>query len=399
MINKNFHYFNKYAAMQFANTIATKKPKVEFKNKEIDNLWKKFCIENNFEKKFYELVYKTSLYGTIFFGIYPQTITISNKKEEIPFFTIGIPIYFEKIGCIFSKLEIMIDVIKFNNTDYFIIEKWDKSETSNNKFFVSRSAQDKYGNIKKLSDINYIKLSETEFSKFDLIPYVPFFANGIGENDLFNVEQKLINDFDIHLKLLLSDSIIAKGLVYLNTPNMQGTAENVNSLLKALRDPEATVYQNKNIFSMLQQGGVQIQQGIFNGTGIIEKLRYYELQIKKFSFMKMQSSDLGTKNMHNSETELLNSDADDYVESKANICEENILMWLLIVFNEYLRIFYNLEIDVKKINVEVTGSTKYLQNIKNEYIQNQQGILNNPNKINNLNTNKQKEELNDNESY
>lgn len=358
-----------FGAKQFANSIATKAPKFKFSNSIIQAEWEVIEKYNNLLNINYKIINNSSIYGNHFLGL--------KVIENIPILITGEVIEYEMIANKIIKLDIKIDLFKnWNICEFYDLHdaKW--------KNQVQRYAFNSKNEFKSLKTIKYSG-KEQEFLITKNIPYWPFFANPLESADFENVPNELLEDWYTHLILITTDSLISKGLTHLNTPQMTGTADNIKKLKEALLDPKAVVYENTNIFSMLQQGGVQIQQGVSNYSSILEKIKFLENKIKQLAFLKKETTDLGTKNLQTSETELLNSDSDDYIELKANLMEIQWQGFLRNVFFDYLETYKKIDCFNCEIDVEVIGSTKFLQNRSNRYIQNQQGSLMNPNEINN----------------
>lgn len=370
------HPYEYYCAQQFANTIATKPPKIQFKNKQLEDIFKKDAKNNDLVKINYEIVRNSSLYGTIFFGI--STIKGIDKKNK-NMFVIGIPLNFKKVGFEIVELEMVIDIVKNNNSTYYITEKWSLDK---NKFFCKR-----YGflgtqqiNICPLRTTGWKLQKETSLNRLDnQIPYCEFLANPFSQPDLYNVPKNLFKDFDDNLEILKNDSFVNKGMIFLNFAMGATTTDAVQELNDAIKDPKKIVYQNNSPYSLISTNGgagmYQPVQGQFLGDGIITKLKFYDQKIRKFGFMRSDSTVMGTKNAHSAEIANLNQDADDYLEAKANLLEHYWKKFIDTIYGPWN------EIDDEDCEVEVIGSTKYLQNPNNVYAQNQNGILTNPNDI------------------
>lgn len=370
MINKS-NWVN-LGAKQCANSMATQKPKILFpKNSLLQKEWDLIEKHNDLLKINYNIIQNAYINSKVFLGLK----VIQNQ----PLLFLGYSNSYEMIGNKLIKLDVMIKIS--NNVQ--LHERYDISDDNEYKNIIRSFAVD--SNTKNIFNSNWISndFKDTTVLRTKNIPYALFFSNPMENAEFENVDSQLLEDYSKHISLLLTDSKVSKGLIHLNTPQMQGTSENINKLKQCLEDEKAVVYENTNIFSLLQQGGLTIQQGSSNYQSLLDKLKFYESKIKQFAFMKKESSDLGTKNLQSSETELLNSDADDYIELKANFLELQWEFFIRNVFFDYLKSIKGITTDYKNaiIEVECMGSTKYLQNIKNAYIQNQNGVLTNPNEI------------------
>lgn len=372
----NLHPYYYYCAQQFANTIGTKPPKIKFKNKSLEILFKNDSKNNDITKINYDLVRQSSLYGNAFLGI--STIKNNDKKNK-NMFVIGIPLNFKKVGFEIIELEMLIDIYKNNNSTYYITEKW---SLENNKFFCKRygflGAQQ--NNTTTLKSTGWKVQKETSFNRIsNKIPYLEFSANPFSKPDLYNVPKNLFKDYDDNIEILKNDSFVNKGMIFLNFAMGGTTTDAIQELNDAIKDPKKIVYQNSSPYSLISTNGgagmYQPVQGQFLGDGIITKLKFYDQKIRKFGFMRSDSTIMGTKNAHSAEIANLNQDADDYLEMKANLLENS---WKKFIDEIYAP--WN-DVNDEDSDVEVIGSTKYLQNPNNTYFQNQNGVLTNPNDI------------------
>lgn len=370
------HPYYYYCAQQFANTIATKPPKIKFKNKKLEDTFKKDARNNNITKINYELVRQSSLHGNIFLGL--STVKGADKKNK-NMFVIGVPLNFKKVGFEIVELEMVIDIYKNNSGTYYITEKW---SLENNRFFCKRygflGAQQ--NNKTTLKGTGWKTQKETSLNRLNnKIPYSEFIANPFSKPDLYNVPKNLFKDFDDNIEILKNDSFVNKGMIFLNFAMGATTTNAVQELNDAIKDPKKIVYQNNSPYSLISTNGgagmYQPVQGQFLGDGIITKLKFYDQKIRKFGFMRSDSTVMGTKNAHSAEIANLNQDADDYLEAKANLLEDSWKKFIDEIYGPWN------DVDNEDCNVEVIGSTKYLQNPNNVYSQNQNGILTNPNDI------------------
>lgn len=359
-INKNM--YSEYIATLFANTIATISPKITIDNKTIQKEFNEFAKDNNLININYNLVFKLSHNG--YAGLF---LTNLFKKPKVVVADIN-TIDFDARG-----------LIKNFNIDFKINELM----TIINCVYLK--SKYKY-------TFNYLLLSkQKEVSQlFNNIPLKIFLNNPNGHNDLKNVCSKWIDDYNQTLDIILSDSKTSKSLFHLNTPLTQASTKNVDELKKTIDDPSSVIFENNNIFSLLQSGGLQIQQGNSIFQSLLEKLKFYDNKIKELSFAPRSTLDAGTKNMHSDEINSINSQSDDYIELKANLLEQNWKEFIIDIYFDYLKNnvdkYKNFNFENINVEVEIAGSTKYLKNRSNEYIQNQNGSLINPNDINKAET-------------
>lgn len=359
------NFYPKYAAQLFANTLGTTIPKIKIENKKLQQLWDEFADEQSILDINYNLIYQTSLNGMMVLGI------MVNKKNE-PIITIGKPnlSLCEITNSKFTKLIFQKFSLTNSGMGYNDIVEYDSGKYK------------KFACKVKCESSREERVTSQLFGTLTA-PFILTKSNPLALDDFHNIENRLLADLNKHLELLLTDSLVAKSLVHINTPTINTNTDAINDLINAINDPTTTVYKNKNIFSLLQSAGLQIQQGVSNHQAILDNIKFYENKIRQFAFLPKSTLDSGTKNIHSQEMSLVNSDSDDYIEMKANLLE-NSWKQLVKIYIDYLVSYKKispLNINQIKIDVEVAGSTKYLQNVDNEYIQNQQGVLTNPNDL------------------
>ena len=128
---------------------------------------------------------------------------------------------------------------------------------------------------------------------------------------------------------------------------------------------------------------IEFHQGNSNTTNILQKIDKLNYLIKDQMFFKMNSADFGTKNMHNAEFENLNSNFNDYVESKANSREN--------YYYEFIELFLRIANLKSEFEVIVPNSTKYLKSKDAIYNVDAAGVIVNQNNNSNNNLNKNME--------
>ena len=360
-VNSNKDVYKKYIAQLFANSIATIEPKIVIKNNELQEEWNKLTKNINLIQINYLLVNEISQNGN-------AVLFLTNYFEKLKIFVSRISNikYDNKLNIKSYDLELIIPEI--NNQTILVCKESDEYKYSY-KFFIENNI------------CSHVQI-------MDNLPFAYFTNNPLNLSDLSNVDPLLIEEFNKHLDLLLSDSLTSKSLFHLNTPLSQANSKNINQLKDVLNNPRGLIFENQNIFSLLQSGGLQIQQGLSIYLAILEKIKFYDNKIKELAFAPRNTLDAGTKNIHSTEANQINSQSDDYIELKANLLEISWTNFIRYTFFDYLKNnndqFNDIDFESVEIDVEICGSTKYLKNIQNEYVQNQSGSLINPNKINQI---------------
>ncbi|WP_412031268.1 htpn [Metamycoplasma buccale] len=208
-----------------------------------------------------------------------------------------------------------------------------------------------------------------------IIPYQIFYNNTLKISDLDLVNGEYFQLLNKDMAVLLKDAYLSAPWIFAtdNSQIQQAIKNGLNNLNERFitLNPQIALYDTEPL--RLLQGSSQAQI-------ILQKIEKNVSWIKKFAFMKQDSADYGTKNMHTAEVQELNSDFEDYIESKSNLRELQLL--------EFLKKFVSSEID----KVLVYGSTEWLLTDAKKYavnmngsIVNQNAFLNNQDKGENTN--------------
>ncbi len=365
---KDNDHYEKYVASLFANTVGTIEPKIKFsgkKSKELQKEWDKLLEHNNLLEINYQLIEELSKEGCMALVL----STYFKKPKIVPARIIDVQ--YESNGDI-KSFELQFYLATPGKCGYNIL-CCNQDKTFKYTFHY-------YDNVDaKNNDVYNIHTQYYDDSIFAI-----FLNNPMGKNDMDNVPSKLITDINKHLDLLMTDSLTAKSLYHINLPQSQGKTDNVSKLKETLKDPNSLYFENKNIFSLLGSGGLQIQSGTSIGQVVLDKLKFYDNKVKELTFCPRNTADMGTKNIHSAEAMSINSQSDDYIEVKANLLEKGWSNFIKNVFIDYIKnnldSYKDIDFEGVEVDVEISGSTKYLKNQANEYLQTQQGSLINPNK-------------------
>ncbi|AAT65044.1 hypothetical protein MBIO_0011 [Mycoplasmopsis fermentans PG18] len=203
---------------------------------------------------------------------------------------------------------------------------------------------------------------------YNQIPYQIFFNNHNAFPDLFNVNLYYFDMLDEDLKIAANDSNLSAPWIYVN--DMNGLKDMIK---QGLKDPNDRFIPINTAIQMDGTPPVQLVQGNSQAIPLIEKIRFNIKQIKKFAFLKEDSSDSGTKNMHNAEVQQINSDFEDHIEAKSNLRQMQLLNF-----------FKTFEPSLLIDKVLIFGSTEWLKNEAWKYSANLNGsIINQTPLINN----------------
>lgn len=331
--------FNYVGTIQ-TQAIATKMPKFTFDDKETETKFNDFIFQNNFLKHFQKLEFGLFANGTYAIGLTKNSNDIWEIKT-------GRIIKLEIENLKLKHLTIAIDNVNINNINYEILEEWDLNNSNNYVKNYAKRSNDSSLNFQK------INLKEIGISKPDLIdfykeiPYVIFANRWDEKSEFFYIDKCLFKCLDNDIKFFNYDS-------WMSAPILLVDSKNKNKFLEAIGGTDRVVSQ-LDINRFLTGTPAQIFQGAPQAQFIIQKIEKMISWIKDFGIIKKDSSVLGSKNLHTTETQNLNSNFDDSIESKANLREiylqQFILLWSRL--ND-LKLKYN------EFEVVVSGSTKWL---------------------------------------
>lgn len=331
--------FNYVGTIQ-TQAIATKLPKFTFKNKEIETKFNEFLFENNFLKHFQKLEFGLFSNGTYALGL----IKNANGIWEV---RTGRIIKLEIENLKIKQLTISIDNVNVNNINYEILEEWDLSKNNNYVNNFAKRSNDKFSQFQKIS------LKEIGISKPDLvnfykeIPYIIFANRWDEKSEFFYIDKSLFKCLDNDIRFFNYDS-------WMSAPILLVDSKNKDKFLEAIGGTERVVSQ-LDINRFLTGNPAQIFQGAPQAQFIIQKIDKMIGWIKDFGIIKKDSSVLGSKNLHTTETQNLNSNFDDSIESKANL-REIYLKQFVLVWSK----LNDLKLNYNEFEVVVSGSTKWL---------------------------------------
>lgn len=189
------------------------------------------------------------------------------------------------------------------------------------------------------------------------IPYKIFYNNCLKVPDLALVNEEYFTLLNKDIEVLIKDSYLSAPWIFSieNASVKKQIEEGLEDLSKRFisLNPQLQMYDYDPLRILQSQSQSQI---------IIQKIEKNISWIKKFGYFKQDSSDFGTKNMHNVEAQEINSDFEDYIEAKANLRE----LQLLDFFNKFYK-YLNIN------KVLIYGSTEWLITEARKYTVNQNG--------------------------
>lgn len=238
-----------------------------------------------------------------------------------------------------------------SDLNFFEVYKWDDEKNRYIKTaFVNNKKQpytiEEAKNKAKSYGVNLLN------DEFEELPFYVFYNNALklGDIDLVNNEYFELLNRDINA--LTMDAYLSSPWLF--TPENAELKKRIGESLGDLTKRFITV--NANI-SNYEIDPLRMFQGQSNAVNLLQKLKENITMIKKFMFMKSDTANMGTKNMHNVEAQQLNSDFEDYIEQKANLRELQLL--------DYFKMFFP---SLAIANVLVFGSTKWLTQEAPKYL-------------------------------
>ncbi|WP_036452801.1 hypothetical protein [Mycoplasma buteonis] len=212
-----------------------------------------------------------------------------------------------------------------------------------------------------------------KLNDLDYIPYVLFRnrADQMRDIDLVNEEYwKILNT---KLKAFVFDTFLSLPLPTINW-NLGG--DKPKEILKAFYSLDSNRLVKIDTMSALNSMGdsFEIRQTSTQSQVLLQSIESIQYWIKKSLFFKKDSEDGGTHNKHTAEVQKMNSDFEDYIETKANLRE--------YYYEDFARLILRaLNLDYKQdISVIVSGSTLWMEEQARIEQTNQDGVNINPTK-------------------
>lgn len=263
-----------------------------------------------------------------------------------------------------GKIKYLKTKLEFNNSKapIYVFETF---EYKNDKLIFDYSVikPDQISD-KEAKDIlfNFCEYKPTTYIE---IPYKIFYNNTLKQPDLNLVNGEFFKLLDKDIEVLIKDSYLSAPWIFAVDNNgikkqIQEGLENLDKRFIGI-SPQLQMYEFDPLRILQSNSQSQI---------VIQKIEKNIAWIKRFAYLKQDSADFGTKNMHNVEAQALNSDFEDYIESKANLRE--------LQLKEFLNQFF-LELNVN--SVLIYGSTEWLITEAKKYAVNLEGSVINQNQL------------------
>lgn len=263
-----------------------------------------------------------------------------------------------------GKIKYLKTKLEFNNSKapIYVFETF---EYKNDKLIFDYSVikPDQISD-KEAKDIlfNFCEYKPTTYIE---IPYKIFYNNTLKQPDLNLVNGEFFKLLDKDIEVLIKDSYLSAPWIFAVDNNgikkqIQEGLENLDKRFIGI-SPQLQMYEFDPLRILQSNSQSQI---------VIQKIEKNIAWIKRFAYLKQDSADFGTKNMHNVEAQALNSDFEDYIESKANLRE--------LQLKEFLNQFFP-ELNVN--SVLIYGSTEWLITEAKKYAVNLEGSVINQNQL------------------
>ena len=191
------------------------------------------------------------------------------------------------------------------------------------------------------------------------MPYTVFINDSTMEPEINKVTPKLFNALDNIWSVLSLDAFWSAPWLFANN-----TKNNILQIKHGLANLKERVISTNQVLDQFSQSPINLVQGNSQANSLIQSSNYLVNLIKKFAFMKQDTSSMGTKNIHSTEAQEINSDFESAVTSKANLRELQLL--------DYFNTFYK---DLNVANVVVNSSSQWLLTEAKKYSVNLNGSL------------------------
>ncbi|KUH47516.1 hypothetical protein [Mycoplasmopsis meleagridis] len=276
-----------------------------------------------------------------------EILEIVESWERIEKLTVIIP--YKNKSALIEKYEYDSKTGKYKYSPYY----YESSPVTSQKVFTDRDAE-VFGLPSKNQEV-------------DKLPYFVFYNNTLKIGDIALVDEHQFQLLNRDMETLFFDSLLSAPWIYI--PEEDDISKRILEGFDDLQNRFIKVNQQVASFN----NALNILQPQSTAPVLLQKIKENISTIKRFMFLKTDTTDIGTKNIHNIEAQTLNSEYEDFLESKANIRELQLL--------EYLNLFWS-NYDIQ--DVMVFGSTKWLIQEAKKYTVDMNGAIINPANINNI---------------
>lgn len=387
--NNNFtrpnskEYYLKLGQRTQVNALAFKLPVIKFKNEALRKKWEEILSYNNFLELLQKLEAFTYRNGIYALGFY--------KKNDITYFRIGEILDYKETENNLNYLKIKELDFNYKNRSLSVIKEYQDSFNSTwiDTFYIDRITNKKITD--NLAELMHASGRNLELNNIAFIPWIIFKNNYEENSDIKNVDPSLFETLNNCYEMLLRDNYHSSPFIFTETATKSSTT--VENTKQAVYNFDKRIISASVQDSLYSSDGVPLTfyQGNSISQSILQKIDKINFLIKTQLFLKMDSADYGTKNMHTAEAENLNSSYADMLETKANLREYYYQKFIFLVLKANGQI-----LEINDIDVTVPGSTKYLKSTDAFYLYNQDGVNLNPNLTasNNHEENKENNEVN-----
>nr|QWT28843.1 hypothetical protein [Mycoplasma anserisalpingitidis] len=325
----------KYGGGITALTIFSKKPKISIEDQELSKLWNSFENENN-------LLYSLSIIEELLYEEGRIAVGFEENKETgIPNLIFGKILKVERDN---NKISLM-HLHLYNNFDFnqnVVTRIYDLNDEN---FYTLTMTKSKNSNKERLHN---------DISKYTFIPLVIFENLPKGKSDLDLVNQELYDLINLDLELLFRDGYTSMPWIF-HSDTLLNEYGKLN-----FYDLDKRVIPQNTLNQVYTDRPIELLQPNPQSGYILQRLEKNLNLVRELAFLKQTTGTMGTKNLHSDEVNALSSNFDSFIEFKANLREHSLKKLVLMFFN-----FLNKKVDEAIIDVEVCGSTKYLQNSQN----------------------------------
>lgn len=348
-----------YGANLQLSTLANALPKLVFENnKEIEKEFKKIALKTRLLESYQKLEYELYKKGIKALGVFNNRIVLGDvlSYQETPN---------ESGDLELTYLLLRISTQRVEKTTFEELIEFDLNKPIAKQYL--KTIEDNKVDItdKLLIDKDYKQEKNVGF-----IPFVIFKNRADARRDLELVNSEFLQAINKKIEQLQLDAYYSTPLPITFNVASNGYTEGAIKALFSLGEGRIFTYNR----SALEEGVAPFTfaSSPSQSGAIMDNIESLTYQIKKFLLFKVDSSDSGTHNMHNVEAQQLNSDYEDYIESKANLRE----IYFKDLTSKLLRYFNKLQPSEElDFDVIVVGSTKWREENAKIAQTNQQGSL------------------------
>lgn len=202
----------------------------------------------------------------------------------------------------------------------------------------------------------------------EYIPYQIFFNDHRAKPEIDLVQQGFFNALDIVWSLITQDGYWAAPWLF-----VVENRDYAKQVKAGLLDLKQRIININEYAAEMTSTPIHLVQGNSQAISLIQTADFVNKWITKLGFLKPDTSDFGTKNIHNAEAQGISSQYQKHINSKANLREIQLKEFLDKFYDGYeiAKVVVNsstewLKTEAKELNVDLNGTAINPTAIQNE---------------------------------